>query len=624
MPPATGPDDVENFFPTTLGSSWNYYATTSSTPGGAQTNFMDAVTVTGTQAVNGQTATVFTDANPSGSGTPSADFFLKNGGGLAYLGSSGATGAVAPNLAPYLLALLPVSPGTVANFSRTGVNFGADLDGDGIDETADVTVTNTIDGFQPLDIALGSFPRSVQATEHVSGTVTLSKSKSSVPFSGSTTRWLVPGIGVLKVSQTATAQSGNAAITATEQLTARGYVTSDGTTTVAHGFGVPYTVSGNIPPIVAPVDDLPALATDGQNFLAVTEDASGLTAFLFDAQCQLLASPGLAAGAGSSFPVAAFDGTNYWAIFSPYSNIPSGSVTTCFAQRISATGTVLDASPINLVTVGGPYASIGSTGFAFGNVNGLLAFSEFNLSTSQHELHGVLVNPDGTVAGAGAFAIATDNSTHLNPAIAFDGTNFLVTWMQLPTSGATVGSIYGTRVSPTGTVVDAAPILISDAPNGSSSPAVAFDGTNYLVVWLDLRNQTLTTPAQQVYGARVTTGGALLDGPAASGGFSIGGGTNVSLSAPSVVFNGTEYLVTWNVLGYANSGAPGVQAARVSASGTLPSGPNTAIMVSGPPGAAPGTHLAGLTAVAGPQRAAVIWFDISSAKALRGATFSPL
>ncbi len=335
---------------------------------------------------------------------------------------------------------------------------------------------------------------------------------------------------------------------------------------------------------------------------------------LFNAKGVPISSVNLTAGSGSVFPVAAFDGTNYWVIYTPYGT--SGSVTTCLAQRVSPAGTLIDTTPINLVTVGVGYSSITSKGFAFGSTNSLLAYSEFNNTTNQHELHGVLVNPNGTIAAS--FPIAT-NSTNLNPAVSFDGTNFFVAWMQLPTSGATVGSIYGVRVSATGSVLDTTPIAISTGPNGQSSPSVAFDGTNYLVAWLDMRNQTT-----DIYGARITIAGVLLDGTSASAGFAINAGGTISRSAPSVAFSGAEYLVTWT--GYANSGSPGVQAARVSTAGTLPSGNNMTISVSGPPLAATNSQLTNPVMASGPQHAAVVWFDnqnTTSAKLLVGAPFSP-
>ena len=606
LPPSTGLGDVEGFFPDATGTSWNYFATaTNSTP----SYYFDSVTVTGTKSIMGQTASVFLESNPSGSGMPAEGYYFKNDGGVAFLGTNDPTDTINAGIVPYIVGLFPVVPGVVAHFDKNGLDFGLDLDGDGINETMNLTLTSTINGFELLNIGLGSFAQTVKNTEAVTGSVLLSQLKTSVPFSSTTTRWSAPGIGVLKTSQSTAVPP----VTFSEMMEARGY-TRNG---VAHGFGLPFTVAGNL----ASGDSNyynpgpPALATNGQNYLAVSANAASMKGVLFDSQGTPL-NVALASGAS---PVAGFDGSNYWVIYDDAS--------ACLAQRVTPAGAVIDTAPINLVALGLGYSSISSKGFGFGNTNGLLAYSTYNLSTSQHELHGVLVKPDGTVSIS--FLIAPDISTHLHPSVAFDGTNFFVVWEQLASSGSTVGSIHGVLVTPSGSLVDV-PFAISAAPNGQSSPSVAFDGTNYLVVWLDMRNQIVPTgvPYPDIYGARVTTAGVLLDGTAASGGFPINSGGTLQRFSPSVAFTGNEYLVAWSVPGYASTGSPGIQAARVSTSGTLPSGANMAITVSGPPTEATSSQFVFPVIAAGAQHAAVVWLDNTelsgSQKAFLGASFSPL
>lgn len=93
-----------------------------------------------------------------------------------------------------------------------------------------------------------------------------------------------------------------------------------------------------------------------------------------------------------------------------------------------------------------------------------------------------------------------------SPALAFDGTNFLVVWDD--GRGGYNRDIYGARVTPAGTVLDSNGIAISTALADQWRPAVAFDGTNFLVVWEDQRNGP---DDYDIYGARVTPAGAVLD-----------------------------------------------------------------------------------------------------------------
>ena len=66
--------------------------------------------------------------------------------------------------------------------------------------------------------------------------------------------------------------------------------------------------------------------------------------------------------------------------------------------------------------------------------------------------------------------------------IAFDGTNYLVVWAD---SRGTTYDIYGARVTKSGTVLDANGKLLIGGDGAQYSPAVTFNGTNYIVVYRD-------------------------------------------------------------------------------------------------------------------------------------------
>jgi hypothetical protein len=128
---------------------------------------------------------------------------------------------------------------------------------------------------------------------------------------------------------------------------------------------------------------------------------------------------------------------------------------------------------------------------------------------------------------------------HLVPSVAFDGTNYLVVWQQGHSELSEGGGwdIYGARVSPTGAVLDPSGIAISTALHSQQLPKLAFDGVNYLVVWADDRSGS----DQDIYGARVNPAGVVLD----PGGIPISTQANQQ-SSPSLAFDGAAYLVTWS------------------------------------------------------------------------------
>lgn len=124
-----------------------------------------------------------------------------------------------------------------------------------------------------------------------------------------------------------------------------------------------------------------------------------------------------------------------------------------------------------------------SAAAAFGATNCLVVWqSDGGSQLADEWTYGRLVSRDG--ASSSPFRISVTPSIDQNPlAVAFDGTNYFVVWNQdseLTPSGGALWNLYGRLVSPTGTPAGDERLLSADQP---LFPALAFDGENYLLGW---------------------------------------------------------------------------------------------------------------------------------------------
>ena len=393
---------------------------------------MDLILITGQKSVLGESSSVFQDTaivDPTAPAAPVENYYFKNAGGVAFMGSNDPNGALSAAFAPYIEVLFPVTPNTVASFSKSNVSLG-DLDGDGKNDTATLALTSKVEDFEALDTALGTLARTLRTTEAFSGTLTLSSNSSNVPISSMITTWSAPGIGVVKRTFSMTVQGQ----TQQAEFDIRGYVSD----TAAQGLTTPYVIESNIAGN-SPVFQAgqPVLGTDGTHFLAVENTPNGLTGTLFDGNAKVLATVNL--GSGGS-PGISFDGTNYVIAITSSSSLAADSPRDarrrgpgCPQRDYRESSRHADQLPRDLQR------------------QRQLADRLFALRLGdQSALHVRRAHrPRGQVLGSGEFPIAVDLVTHWFPQVSFDGTNFLVVWQQLPSSGAdqSLADIYGARVS---------------------------------------------------------------------------------------------------------------------------------------------------------------------------------
>jgi len=161
----------------------------------------------------------------------------------------------------------------------------------------------------------------------------------------------------------------------------------------------------------------------------------------------------------------------------------------------------------------------------FNGQNYIVVWSDNNFGGSSYYLAAARVTPGGVVLDTGACITNGTGSSEYRAKIAYDGNRCLVVWPK--SSGPIYGRFINSQCQPEGSI-----FMIASAPAGG--PNIAFDGTNYLVVWF-----VGTYPSLELYGHLVSTQGTLVGNP-----ISLALGSDCHRWA-DIAFDGTKYLVIW-------------------------------------------------------------------------------
>jgi len=254
---------------------------------------------------------------------------------------------------------------------------------------------------------------------------------------------------------------------------------------------------------------------DGANYFAVWEDdRDSLPSHVYGTRADnfgtVLNPNGIPIIDGAN-PVVAFDGTNYLTVCSGVK-----------AVRVDTAGIAIDT--IDVSSNGGDNPSI-----IFDGTRYFVAW-EYN-----NDIYAVRIDTTGLVLDTTAILISNGVYYDRHPAVAFDGTNYFVVWYY--GTHETTFDIYGVRIDTTGVLLDTILIPIAAGSYRQWNPSIAFDGSNYLVVWEDRRNGYACA---DIYGARVTQDGVVLD----TMGIPLCIATSAQYS-PEIEFDGQNYCVIW-------------------------------------------------------------------------------
>lgn len=311
-------------------------------------------------------------------------------------------------------------------------------------------------------------------------------------------------------------------------------------------------VQGSLPGVIInrglTPGEKPSIASNGSDYLLLTCSQSGPTPGIIGVTITDIGRLGtvLQITPGNCFngsgvvgqPVAAFNGSNYLVVYKQGTDVQDTRIR---AKRISAGGVVLDG-PEGILISPDTRAIRGNSAVGFDGTNYLVAWSESGSSGA--EIYGARVSPTGQNLGVFPITEAAPGFQAV-PQIAFDGTNFLVVWSDF--RGATdAEDVYATRVTPGGVVLDPTGIPIASSAHLERNPQLAFDGTNYLIAWHRIERQGGGLDNYSIRGTRMTRDGVLLDGPSTNGGIPINTTTHEKRDV-ALSFDGNNFIVAWTV-----------------------------------------------------------------------------
>jgi hypothetical protein len=189
-----------DYFPDTVGTRWQYRGQISEGPLQTIENkyFTNVSTVTGTRTLkSGVTVSVFHDTNPGNHG-PSDSFYRRDAAGIVYYGSEPGT-PLERQLVPYQIIRFPMTVSqSFQQFSRTDIDFGSDIDGDGSNEHVDVEGHSTVLSRESVTVQAGTYADAIRVEARMTLRIKLSSIDRTAVGTDVMTAWFAKGIGLVK------------------------------------------------------------------------------------------------------------------------------------------------------------------------------------------------------------------------------------------------------------------------------------------------------------------------------------------------------------------------------------------------------------------------------------------
>jgi len=171
-----------------------------------------------------------------------------------------------------------------------------------------------------------------------------------------------------------------------------------------------------------------------------------------------------------------------------------------------------------------------SIAVAYNGNEGLLAF---NLAHEQVDTYGgteyinsIMLDLDKGSVKSENFDVTKRPNRLIDMDIAFDGTNFMAVWVDDEND---IKKIYGSLINTSGETLNDTPFLISSGEVDEIEPSIAFNGKEYMTVW---------SQEGKILGKRISTEGTVISSE-------IEIYSEELISSPVIASDGEEYFLTW-------------------------------------------------------------------------------
>ena len=162
----------------------------------------------------------------------------------------------------------------------------------------------------------------------------------------------------------------------------------------------------------------------------------------------------------------AFNDTSYMVLFVK-------TDTLLYGQRVSKSGSLIGGQ----IQISSNLAR--DISLAYDGANYLTAWVEV-IQDSDKDIYGQFVGGNGSLSGSNFLIDGGPNLSDNPTSLAFDGSRYLLVYHETPDTG-TKWTIMGRFITTSGVLQDS--IVVCDSILDPGMPSIAFDGTNYLITW---------------------------------------------------------------------------------------------------------------------------------------------